>query len=139
MLHEIRAIRQNNRSLRRRWYHDHDMDLFVWLREGEPVRFQLSYDHSGDEKMVCWDYHHGVRHYRVDNGERPAGRYKMSPVLVDTDDHFNPEQLARQFLAASENMQASLADFIYARLMACPSQNLHIQGKAGLAASQCRR
>jgi hypothetical protein len=44
MLHEIRHTRQTNSSYNKRWFTCCEMDLFVWLREGVPVRFQLAYD-----------------------------------------------------------------------------------------------
>lgn len=120
MLQEINSLRQNNRSLRKRWFHGCDMDLFVWFRDGEPVRFQLSYDKQTNEKMLSWDYHRGFAHYQVDDGESTPGHFKMTPLLLAEKQVFCLPALARQFLAQSENLQPSLADFIYARLMELP-------------------
>jgi hypothetical protein len=58
------------------------MDLFVWLREGVPVRFQLAYDKPNREKAINWDLHQGFHHYLVDSGEVLPGQYKQAPLLI---------------------------------------------------------
>lgn len=39
MLQEINTLRENNRRLNKHWFCTREMDLFIWLRNGEPGRF----------------------------------------------------------------------------------------------------
>lgn len=125
MLYEIPHPRQSNRSLVKRWFTSNDMDLFIWHRQNVPVRFQLTYNKRNAEKAISWDFHLGFRHYLVDGGEtipnNYPGRYKQTPILIDLCDQKNLAQIARDFLAASENIDIAVSDFIYARLMAHPT------------------
>ena len=125
MLYEIPRPRQSNRHHRKRWFTCCDMDLFIWFSDDTPVRFQLTYDKGRQEKAINWDFDLGFRHYLVDSGETfPAlypGHYKQTPVMIDLCDQQNLASIARDFLAASENIDTGIADFIYARLMAHPT------------------
>lgn len=119
MLREITAVRQNSSELQRRWFTDADMDLFVWFRDQIPARFQLSYGKGSIEYSINWKRDAGFSHYCVDDGENRPGRYKMAPILLDQTE-INICQIARDFLAASEDMETALADFIYACLLEHP-------------------
>jgi len=124
MLYEIPRLRQAERSLVKRWFTSNDMDLFIWYRQNVPVMFQLAYDKRNEEKAISWDFHLGFRHYLVDSGETiPVtypGRYKQAPILIGLCGKNDLARIARNFLAASENIDIAVADFIYARLMAHP-------------------
>jgi len=120
MLHEITHLRQTNRSLKKRWFNSVDMDLFVWYHDSAPVKFQLSYNKQNEERAISWDFHHGFQHYRIDSGESYPHQYKRTPIMFDFCNQENLPELARNFLAASENIDIAVADFIYARLMAYP-------------------
>jgi len=124
MLYEIPHPRQSNRHHKKRWFTSCDMDLFVWFSDDAPIRFQLSYDKQKEEKAINWNFDLGFRHYRLDNGEtipnNYPGRYKQTPILIDLCDQQNLANIARNFLAASQNIDTGIADFIYARLMAHP-------------------
>ena len=120
MLYEITRLRQSNRSLKKRWFSCVNMDLFVWYHDSAPVKFQLSYNKQNDERAISWDFHHGFQHYRIDTGENYPRQYKRSPIMIDIRNRQNLTELARNFLAASENIDIAVADFIYARLMAYP-------------------
>ncbi len=120
MLYEIPHLRQSKRSVQKRWFTSRDMDLFIWFHNDAPVRFQLTYDKRSIEKAISWNVHHGFRHYLVDTGEYHLEHYKQTPILIESDARKNLTAIARNFLAASENISIGLADFIYARLMAQP-------------------
>lgn len=120
MLREITAIRQNSSELQRRWFTDADTDLFIWFCDQVPVAFQLSYGKRGIEYSISWKHDTGFSQHCVDDGENRPGKYKMTPILLDQTE-VNIRQIARDFLAASEDMEAALADFIYARLLEYPS------------------
>lgn len=121
MLYEISHLRQSNRSHVKRWFTSRDMDLFVWFHKSVPVRFQLAYNKRNREKAISWAFHQGFRHYLVDTGETELDHYKQTPILINLCDQQNLTTIAREFLAASENIEIGLSDFIYARLMAHPT------------------
>ena len=121
MLYEIPHLRQSKRSYVKRWFTSRDMDLFIWFRNSEPVRFQLTYDKRGKEKAICWNFHLGFNHYLVDTGENRLDHYKQTPILINLCEQQDMTTIARDFLAASENISISLSDFIYSRLMAHPT------------------
>ena len=121
MLYEIPHLRQSKRSYVKRWFTSRDMDLFIWLRNSEPVRFQLTYDKRSEEKAISWNFQLGFNHYLVDTGETRLDHYKQTPILINLCEQQNLASIARDFLAASENIGIGLSDFIYARLMAQPT------------------
>lgn len=122
MLREISSTRQNSNRLEKRWFTDTDMDLFIWLSNKEPSRFQLSYNKRDLEHALTWDIESGFSHNRVDTGEQQSVfKYKMTPILL-ADGEFDAATVARNFLQSSENIEESLADFIYARLLEYPGQ-----------------
>lgn len=120
MLQEIAHIRQSNRRYIKRWFTSRDMDLFIWLRKSVPVRFQLSYNKLNNEQAISWDLHRGFHHHLVDSGETLPDHYKQTPLLIDLHDQHELAIIARRFLAACENIDIGVADFIYARLMGYP-------------------
>lgn len=120
MLREISSIRQSRNHRKKRWFTDADMDLFIWFSQQAPVRFQLSYNKRGQEHAITWDIEAGFCHNSVDTGEQFLHfKYKMTPIL-EADGDFNAATVARDFLRASDNIEESLADFIYARLLEYP-------------------
>ena len=129
MMYEITHTRQTNRSYNKRWFTSCEMDLFVWLKDGVPTRFQLAYDKLSSEKAINWDPHHGFHHYLVDSGEILPGRYKQTPILIPLCDQHDLAIIAREFLAACEQIDIGLSDFIYARLMEHPLE--HVKYNAG--------
>ena len=116
MLYEINNVKRRPQDQFRRWFANTDMDLFIWFERQVPVGFQLSYDKQTDEKAICWKIENGFQHFSVDSGEVEPLKYKMSP-LYSADGEFDTRSIARAFLRNSENIEASLADFIYARLL----------------------
>lgn len=120
MLYEITHIRQSNRQQLKRWFTSQDMDLFVWFVDNAPTHFQLSYDKRKLERMVSWNHHKGFQHFLVDTGEYDPKHYKPSPLLITACQYQNIPRLARDFLAACDNIDVGLTEFIYARLMALP-------------------
>jgi hypothetical protein len=124
MLYEIPHTRQPNRSYSKRWFTCREMDLFVWLRDSVPLRYQLTYDKLNQEKAINWDIHQGFRHYLVDSGEILPDQYKQTPILIPLCNRHDLSIIAREFLAASAEIDTGLSDFIYARLMEQPSEQV---------------
>jgi len=132
MLCEIHPPRRSH-GTRWRCFSDAEMDLFVWLDRQMPVRFHLSYNKQQNAHSLSWDREHGFRHSRADQAERAVRNGKMTPLPPTTthDDGFDALQLASRFLRASDHIDPTLADFIYARLLEYPQPhrrraNLHI-------------
>lgn len=122
MLREISSTRQNSKHMKKRWFTDSDMDLFIWFRHQVPVRFQLSYNKRSQEHAITWDNATGFSHNRVDSGEQENRlKYKMTPILLE-DGNFDAPTIARNFLRASDNIEELLADFIFARLLEHPGR-----------------
>ncbi len=125
MLTEITRLRQSNRNLLKRWFSSQDMDLFVWVKsvgiDDMPVQFQLSYNKQSSEKVICWNLQNGCHLYQVDTGENCPAHYKETPIFTNTIKRQDLTNIARCFLAASENIDIGIADFIYARLMEYPA------------------
>ena len=119
MLHEISNVKQRPHGNYRRWFTDSDMDLYVWFKRQVPLGFQLSYHKLTCEKAVSWESEKGFSHYTVDSGEVEPIKYKMSPIYSENDD-FDTYAIARSFLHNSEHLEATLADFVYARLLEYP-------------------
>ena len=132
MLREIRSVRQKSRHSTRRWFTDADMDLFIWFNNQVPVKFQLSYGKRESEHAISWDHERGFIHSRIDDGEGLTFRYKMAPILVK-DGSFDASKVARDFLLASEAMDPTLADFIYARLLEYPGFRLISPGRGSVS------
>ena len=82
MLKEIAVSSEDNEPARR-WFTDHDTDLFVWLDEDESiVRFQLCYNKGQSEHALTWTRDQGFSHHAVDDGEEKVMKMKKSPILV---------------------------------------------------------
>lgn len=117
MLYKISHRKQSNRKQLKSWFASADMDMFIWIHQQVPVNFHLSYNKHKKEQLISWHQYRGFNLYLVDNGESFPERYKKSPLLISTCGQQAPAKLARHFLLASENIETSLADFIYARQM----------------------
>lgn len=119
MLKEISNIQQKAQGKFRRWFTDNNMDLFVWFSQNTLISFQLSYNKQTDEKSICWDAETRFQHYVVDTGETEPLNYKESPMCL-FDDEFDINSVAPEFVHRSSQIEQSLAEFIYARLLEYP-------------------
>ena len=119
MLRESPRIQQYPDQPRRRWFFSPYFDLVVWhTREGRVVGFHLLYDRTGDEKVFVWSEGAALRHFGVDDGERP-GKIKMTPVLsnaLPADAH----DVAARFERESRNMDHRVAAFVLEKLRHAP-------------------
>ena len=97
------------------------MDLFICLYRQAPVKFLPGYNRLDNEHALQWQQQKDFAHWRVDAGECPDNGYKQSSLLLPCQQHFQPFDIARRFLRYSEDMDASLADFIYARILEYPA------------------
>ena len=76
------------------------------------------------KKAINWDLHQGFHHYLVDSGEALPGQYKQTPLLIPLCNQHELANIAREFLAAWEQIDIGLSDFIYARLMEQPLEQV---------------
>lgn len=71
MLREIHEIAYEPGKYRR-WFHDDDFDVFLWLTPlGEVIRFQVCYSLGPKERALAWHPHAGLFHDGL-NGEAIA-------------------------------------------------------------------
>jgi hypothetical protein len=81
MLRELRGS-QRDGNLRRRWFADKDLDLFVWITEDSIIEsFQLCHRHASSEYAFTWTKADGCRHDMIDDGEETAAR-SHAPILL---------------------------------------------------------
>jgi hypothetical protein len=80
-LRELPRVQQVPGEPRRRWFHDHEMDLVTWEdADGALLGFQLAYDKHRNEHSIEWRAGRGFTHYQVDDGEAVA-LSKETPFL----------------------------------------------------------
>ena len=115
MLNEFTDVRQVEGEGPRRWFFNDYFDLIIWYRdEGGFDGFQLCYDKSGHERALTWNWNHGYRHNKVDEGEMPFSA-KMTPILVQ-DGLFDSESIAHRFERESTNIPKEIRDFVLKKL-----------------------
>jgi hypothetical protein len=123
MLVEVKKTRQIQGEGFRRWFTDDALDLIVWYDDHHQiVGFQLCYDKHQDEHAVTWRRDRGFSHHRVDDGETPGSLsgHPMTPILLGNG-VFDKHALAERFRSASRDIEPSLADLVYTRLLGYPA------------------
>ncbi|MDH5388325.1 MAG: hypothetical protein OEY06_07740 [Gammaproteobacteria bacterium] len=120
MLQEIASTHRNNLAKSKRWFTDSNMDLFVWFKNKRPVSFQLAYIKEQQEYSINWHINNGYTHNLI-KAELRHIKYRKSSIH-SSECKFDTAFTARMFLLASNNIETTLADFIFARLMAYPGQ-----------------
>jgi hypothetical protein len=116
MLTEIVNLSDTSPGLRRRWFTDADMDLYVWYdRHNQPVEFQLCYDKRSEERALAWDSETGLSHHHVDTGEaRPDNAKQTALMLENTSPDINRAKAL--FSQSGQTLDHNLFEFILARL-----------------------
>lgn len=134
MLREITRIRQTNTSSTRRWFTDDDMDLYLWFDRDQPVRFHLAYNKQATERSLSWEQDKGYSHTQFDPSSVLMLFYGIPPEEIEQEE-INAAQLAHRFLHSSDHIEATLADFIYARLLEYPGRHRIGSGQGLLSGS----
>jgi hypothetical protein len=123
MLREIAATRQHPNEPPRRWFHSHEMDLFVWSASpGEIVKFQLTYDKPKNERALTWDATLGYTHDEVDDGTSGT-QHPGTPLLLRSTDPDIEHVLSRFDIEAVE-VEGRLRTFICEKLKRYASSTL---------------
>ena len=122
MLYEIKNIRQYPDEPKRRWFFDHSLDLTVWFDAREDILgFQLCYNKAKAPCALTWTRSGGYSHNRIDDGEENrAGRMKSIPILLE-DGVFPHLEVADTFKSLSKNIDPSISEFVYRKLIDYPS------------------
>ena len=124
MLTEHPHVVQDTKEFRTRWFSDDYFDLTLWQRDdGSIVRFELSYNRRVNEHALTWDEQGGFSHLKVDDGEREAGQFKMSPMFM-ADGVFNWKDIAERFERESRGIEAKIASFVHQKILDSPVQLL---------------
>ena len=119
MLKELRDVRQINGESYRRCFSDPTMDLTVWTDAGGGITgFELCYDKGNTERAVRWTKSGGFDHKRVDDGEQSLWE-NMTPILVP-DGVFRAKKISRLFQENSRDIDRTLAEFVYRKLLEYP-------------------
>ena len=122
MLQEIASTHRANHRKSKRWFTDSNMDLFIWFKNQRPVCFQLSYNKRQHEYSISWHVDVGLGHSLIKPEERHTKYHMPGSASSESKRQFNSTCIARDFLQASNYIQTSLADFIFARLIEYPGQ-----------------
>jgi len=118
MLREIAGVRQDQAELRRRWFQDDYLDLFVWLdRSAELRAFQLAYDRSGDEHLLEWEHARGYLHRRVVD-DRGTFRGVGGTPLLTIGKRFPKYRVMVEFAARSATVDEMLRNLVRQRITA---------------------
>jgi hypothetical protein len=96
------------------WFSDDYFDLFLWRSRGRIDRFQLSYDKSGDERILTWSASGGYSHDKVDNSR--VGGYPATPILL-SDGVFEFRAVARAFRERSAEIDGDVAAFVLEKVL----------------------
>jgi len=118
VLREITGVRQDSAEVRRRWFQDDYLDLFVWTdRAGALMAFQLAYDRPGDEHLLEWEHARGYLHRRVDDG-RTAEQWGRAAPLLALGKRFPKYRVVGAYDARSAGLEASLRAAVREKLIA---------------------
>lgn len=115
------SLKQINSATSRRCFTDSDMDLYIWFIGEMPVRFHLVWNKRGLIQSVGWNNETGFINSRFNPFEFLLLLCGAGPLHRDNTE-FNIAALANRFLRNCENIEATLADFIYARLLEYPGR-----------------
>ena len=130
MLREINKVKQIPGELRRRWFTDEKMDLFVWIGDNDVFSgFQLSYDKPTAERAITWKRGEGYQHTRVDEGSRP-GHHPGSPLLV-ADGTFDASRVLVEFLGNAKEIDETVVRLVEAQLKGLSVSSEHGQSSEG--------
>jgi hypothetical protein len=116
MLKEISDLSQTTDDLKRRWFSDGNIDLYVWYdNERHIVEFQISYNKDAGERILSWSTASGITCHGVDSGT--AGPYKMKASPVMTEETRKDVVLVRDLVNQSgQKLEHDLFEFILVKL-----------------------
>jgi hypothetical protein len=115
VLREIKDVRQERGTGRRRWFESDGFDLVVWLDSHDTVDgFQICYNGDQGERALTWRRSEGFVHSAVDMGDDTPLK-NQTPVLIP-DGNVPWEDLLRRFEAHSGSLEPELRQVVRERL-----------------------
>jgi hypothetical protein len=133
MLRET-SFPRKRKTTTRRWFTDSDMDLYIWFIGEMPVRFHLVWNKLSRIQSISWNNETGFNDSRFNPFELLILLSGAGPLHQDNTE-FNIAALANRFLHNCENIEATLADFIYARLLEYPGRAETFRGRGTVLGS----
>lgn len=117
MFKEIRNVRQERVTGRRRWFDDDvlPLELIVWYDARDAVEgFQLCYNLGAGEHALTWRPRAGFAHNAVDTGT--GGPFaNRTPILIP-DGAVPWNELIAQFTQSCSSLESALRDLVGSRL-----------------------
>lgn len=117
MVHEIKNVKQEPGTGRRRWFESDGLELVVWLEAGGDVTgFQICYDFGQGEHALTWRREAGFAHTGIDAGDE-SPFMNRTPVLrmPQTDPPWS--ELVRVFESHSGSLDPALRSLVLDRLV----------------------
>lgn len=120
MLQEISSTHRSSHHRSKRWFTDSNMDLFIWFEYKVLICFQLSYNKQQQETSLGWHIETGFTHSLVKATKYHTIQGARATTLSEGECGHDAAAIAREFLQASDQIEVTLADFIFARLLEVP-------------------
>lgn len=118
MLKEISDLTQTSDDLKRRWFSDENLDLYVWYDNSDEIsEFQISYNKHSNEQVLTWNNKSGLSNHGVDSGSTDPRKMKSSPIMTEESKH-NIELVRNLFLESGQKLEHDLYDHVLSRLKA---------------------
>ncbi len=116
MLKEITNLSDTSDNLKRRWFTDNKLDLYVWLDQaGTITEFQLSYNKPENERIVKWTRKDGLSHYHVENGN-PSPYKADASVILSGETKLDIVEVRKLFERSARKLNHDLYGFIVTTL-----------------------
>ena len=97
---------------RRRWFTSANVDLVLWLDEGDRITaFQVCYAKRYREKAIVWTPERGLEHMIVDDGDVVELHHKATPILVP-DRPRDVTRLAQELAASGGDVPSMMIEFV---------------------------
>lgn len=116
MLKEISDLTQTSDNLKRRWFSDETLDMYVWYDNSDEIsEFQISYNKQSDEQVLTWNIKSGLSNHGVDSGSTNPKKMKSSPILTEQSRH-NIELVRKLFMNSGQKLEHDLYEYVLSRL-----------------------
>lgn len=117
MLKEISDLTQTSDDLRRRWFSDNNLDLYIWDDKNNDIfEIQICFNKDSDEQVLTWNKESGLSCHMVDSGSTSPIKMKSSPILTKESKH-NIETVRRLFIERGQKLEHDLYELILSKLI----------------------
>lgn len=86
-LKEFKNTKQDNTGLKKRWFSDVSMDVFVWSepKKDDIKRIEVGFEENGTKRLWSWKFGEEGQFYEVDEGDLDP-RKNLSQIAHDNYD-----------------------------------------------------